>query len=224
MTKRRRNPIDSAETWRFYSPIMPEQVSPEDPDFVTKSLKTVSRGRLFKVGERAWRATAQELFLPYALSLAEPWLRQHGLRLIKHLGVGTFGHAFLTNEGTVIKLTYNQSEFEAAELLAGKKLRNVVEVYDAVVTGEAPLLPGWSPGGGATTQTYYLIHLQLLQPAPPELTKKGHREIERGCASYEKVVGQRCDNHPGNFGLNEQGEWTLLDVGPSDDIEDLMFP
>ncbi len=60
---------------------------------------------------------------------AEEYASSLGLEVDGHLGSGEFGHAYLTNDERVIKVTTDETEWENAKKLVGEKFRNVADVY-----------------------------------------------------------------------------------------------
>lgn len=184
--------------WLYLSPLLAHTrlargLKAEDPNYVREVEDLIS----FMYGHR----------LLDALPLAVPWLRSRSLVLTESLGSGTYGRAFLTDASTVVKITTQREEYEAARKLAGHDVPNVVNVY------------GYTSLGRVGTWDYFLIETEYLAPTgwPPGGTvpTAAVEAISRGCANYQRVTGKRCDGHSENFGLNARGEWTLLDLGPA---------
>lgn len=183
------------EDWLYLSPLFAHAawLRPEDPNYVQRVEDLIS----LAYGHR----------LLDALPLAVPWLRARGLKLTESLGRGAYGRAFLTDASTVVKITTQREEYEAARKLAGHDVPNVVHVYAA------------DPLGSVRSWDYFILETEFLAPTRWPLTKrvpdKAVDEIDRGCENYQRVTGKRCDEHIENFGINAAGEWTLLDLGPS---------
>jgi hypothetical protein len=185
----------SKEDWLYLAPLFAhvKRIKPESLNYVQEVEDVIS----FAYGHR----------LLDALPLAVPWLRARGLRLTESLGYGTYGRAFLTDASTVVKITTQREEYEAARKLRGLDISNVVHVYAAEQLGS---VRSWD---------YFILETEVLAPTgwPVGRTVPAAAgdAIQRGCENYQQVTGKRCDRHNENFGLNARGEWTLLDLGPS---------
>ncbi len=94
---------------------------------------------------------------------------------IKALGEGTKGTAYLLSNNTVLKITGDKQEAEAAATIMGKKLKHIVEVYDVLdlhddglyaVTMEPLDKPeaDWTEFF-QTTELYFLNQLKPVLPA-----------------------------------------------------------
>jgi hypothetical protein len=190
-------PSGTKADWLYLSPLFAhvKRIRPESLNYVQEVEDVIS----FAYGHR----------LLDALPLAVPWLRARGLRLTESLGYGTYGCAFLTDASTVVKITTQKEEYEAARKLEGMNVPNVVHVYDAV------------PLGRVGTWDYFLIETEYLGSTgwPPgrSVPAAAAEAIRRGCENYARVTRRSCDRHNENFGINAAGEWTLLDLGPSTD-------
>ncbi len=183
--------------WAWYSTLIPARVGlkPGNPDFDAH----VEDLLYFRYGHR----------VGHALSLVQGLLEARGLRLLADLGTGAFGAAYLASNGNVVKLTTSDKEFAASKKLRVSPVEGVVKVYDTLLLGSER---SWN---------YYYIETELLRPTGwPEgrnVPAAQKENIRRACAEYFRVTGFRCDAHSRNFGLNEAGNWVLLDVGPADD-------
>ena len=147
-----------------------------------------------------------------ALLLALPVLQERGIRLVKYLDEGTYGAAYLTDRGTVIKLTTSEKECQAAKKLGPRKHPNIVRVYDVVPLGEV------------RTWRYCMLELEKLTPIPEEVVGRGRHfpqeaadPVRRAAALYTRATGFKPDLHVDNFGWDSEGRWTLLDLGPAAD-------
>ena len=196
-TTARSNPGTSRSDWMYLAPLfadvpMHKLIAEDDPDYVSRVEDVVSL---------MWGRRALD-----ALPLATTWLRSRGVRLVERLGYGTFGSAYLTDRGTVVKLSHQAAEYEAARALQGLDVANVVHVFDTAVLGRRNGLD------------YFLLEVEYLRPPQWSLTEKLPEkaliEMRRGCHNYKVITGKRCDMHRENFGLNKGGECTLLDLGP----------
>jgi hypothetical protein len=189
------NTSGSQEDWLYLSPLFAhvKRIRAESLNYVQEVEDVIS----FAYGHR----------LLDALPLAVPWLRARGLRLTESLGYGTYGRAFLTDASTVVKITTQREEYEAARKLAGMNVPNVVHVYAA------------DPLGSVRSWDYFILETEFLAPTEWPVGRTvpaaAGDAIQRGCENYQQVTGKRCDRHNENFGLNARGEWTLLDLGPS---------
>ena len=56
--------------------------------------------------------------------------RRVGCAGLEELGEGTYGVAYVLGDGRVLKATTDESEATASSVLVGKKLENVVQIYD----------------------------------------------------------------------------------------------
>lgn len=56
-------------------------------------------------------------------------LAKQGYRLQKRVGVGTYGVAFSTNKGKIIKITSDPDELQTSVQLVGKNLKHVVKIF-----------------------------------------------------------------------------------------------
>ena len=181
--------------WMYLSPLFAhvKRIRPESLNYVQEVEDFIS----FAYGHR----------LLDALPLAVPWLRSRSLVLTESLGYGTYGRAFLTDASTVVKITTQREEYEAARKLAGMNVPNVVHVYVA------------DPLGSVDSWDYFILETEFLAPTgwPPgrAVPAKAADDIHRGCENYARVTRRSCDRHNENFGINAAGEWTLLDLGPS---------
>lgn len=94
--------------------------------------------------------------------------------LDQKLGNGAFGHAFKVSLGgeSVLKLTRDPTEMQAAHRLRGRKSKRIVHVYDLWA------VPGTFHGDW---RGWYLIHREYLQP----LTKRDKNLIESLFALYD---------------------------------------
>lgn len=94
--------------------------------------------------------------------------------LSQKLGKGAFGHAFSVDVGgtTVMKLTRDPTEMQAAWLLKGRSNKRIVHVYDV-----------WAVDGTfrGDWRGWYLIHREYLQP----LSKRDKNLIETLFALYD---------------------------------------
>lgn len=61
---------------------------------------------------------------------AEAYAARHGMEIAGWEGSGDMGEAYVTNKDTIIKVTTDKTEMAFAALLVGKKLTNVVDIYD----------------------------------------------------------------------------------------------
>jgi hypothetical protein len=186
--------VSAKQDWQYLSPLFAhaDWISEDSPNYVRDVENLIS----LVYGHR----------LLDALPLAVPWLRARGLKLTETLGRGAYGRAFLTDASTVVKITMDREEYEAALKLMGMNVPNVVHVYASV------------PLGRVGEWDYYLIETEYLGSTgwPPgrKVPTAAVEAIRRGCANYLRVTGKRCDGHNENFGINAAGEWTLLDLGP----------
>jgi hypothetical protein len=198
LRRARLNPEPTRQDWLYLAPLFADMPGhkriPEDAhDYVRRVEDFVSL---------LWGHRALE-----ALPLAVAWLRPRELRLVEHLGKGTYGRAFLTNNNTVIKLTMQAAEYEAARALKGRNVPNIAHVFDTAALGSRN---GWA--------YFFLLELEHLRPITQSLTEKLPKhmidEMVQGCVNYRSITGRDCDMHRENFGLNTQNECALLDLGP----------
>lgn len=96
--------------------------------------------------------------------------------LKQKLGKGAFGHAFSVDMGdlanSVIKITRDPTEMQAAWLLKGKKSKRIVHIYD-VWAIQSTFRGNW--------RGWYLIHREFLHP----LSKRDKHLIEALFALYD---------------------------------------
>jgi len=60
----------------------------------------------------------------------EAYARKHGLGELSWEGSGDMGEAYSTEKNTILKTTSDDTEIDYAKMLVGKKLDNVVDIYD----------------------------------------------------------------------------------------------
>jgi hypothetical protein len=60
----------------------------------------------------------------------EKYAADHDLGDISWEGSGDMGEAYTTERDTILKITNDDTEIEFATMLVGKKLHNVVDIYD----------------------------------------------------------------------------------------------
>lgn len=64
---------------------------------------------------------------------AKLWADQLGTKIVKNLGNGNFGTAYLTSDDTVIKITSDKYEFLCASEMKGKDLKCFANIHDLEV-------------------------------------------------------------------------------------------
>jgi len=59
--------------------------------------------------------------------------------VVEFLGSGSRGIAFALSNGNVLKLTDDKTEASASAVLKGRKLKNIIEIYDVFQLGKLPI-------------------------------------------------------------------------------------
>ncbi len=181
------------------------------------------------------------------LSAAKKYAEKNGISIDKRLGSGSWGVAYLTNDGHVVKATSDPAEVYNSIQLKGKKLDNVANIYDVsysmgneialikqervkslgvieekrVKTVERKLSEG--DQSFVSFDEYYIAEEGVL------LTEKElhlARDIFEGINEVYDSQGVAEDLDITNIGINEKGNFVIFDqksisIDPNDFIEKL---
>lgn len=62
--------------------------------------------------------------------LSEALKLRSEIKVLRHLGGGNKGEAYLLEDGKVLKVTIDKEEFSTAMNLKGRELKHIVNIYD----------------------------------------------------------------------------------------------
>jgi len=149
----------------------------------------------------------------------EDYAERHGLGEVTWEGSGDMGHAYVTEKDTILKVTRDKTEIEYATLIVGKKLQNVVTVYDVeenVIHMEYLNTDGVEDLHGSAMG--YAEYGDITEvdsddhPDMPEDVKKFINDVSYGAFELQQNGVYNLDLKDNNIGRKSNGEYAIFDM------------
>lgn len=102
-------------------------------------LRHILEGNLLILEAAVGEEHAREIITRFSRGMSELGVPPENVGALPVLGIGTHGTAFEMPDGRVLKVTNDSKEAEAASMLLGQNVRNIVTFYDVWEFGETGL-------------------------------------------------------------------------------------
>ena len=149
----------------------------------------------------------------------EDYAEKHGLGEVSWEGSGDMGDAYVTGKDTILKITRDKTELEYATLIVGKKLQNVVAVYDVegnVIHMEYLNTDGVEDLHGSAMGYAEYGDITEVDPEDhpdmPEDVKKFIDDISYGAFELQRNGVYNLDLKDNNIGRKSNGEYAIFDM------------
>lgn len=157
-------------------------------------------------------------------SAADTFCEKYGLEIDKYLGAGSFGKAFLTTCGRVVKVTTNESEFVLAHSLLGKENDFTADIYEVDIVGSLPAILMEYVDTTGIEDLYYSIddimydtNLKIPEIDPKEYgmdddSERLLKNLQLSIKEYKEKTGFTPEDiSEDNIGLKSNGNYCLFD-------------
>lgn len=149
----------------------------------------------------------------------EDYAVKHGLGDVSWEGSGDMGHAYITDKETILKTTRDTTELEYARMLVGKKLHNVVDIYDVfdnVIHMEYLDTDGIEDLHSAAMEYAEYNDLTEIDPDDhedmSEDIKKFVNDISYGAFELQRNGVYNLDLKYNNIGQKSNGNYAIFDM------------
>ena len=133
----------------------------------------------------------------------EAYARAHDLGDVSWEGSGDMGHAYVTDKNTILKTTSDATELKYAQMVVGKKLDNVVTVYDV---DDSVIHMGYSEYG-----SFDDIDIDEHDDMPDEV-KEFVTGVQDGMFQLQRSGVNNLDLKDDNIGRKSNGEYAIFDM------------
>ena len=149
----------------------------------------------------------------------EAYARKHGLGEVSWEGSGDMGHAYVTESNTILKTTRDKTELKFASMIAGKKLDNVVDIYD--VEGNVIHMEFLDTSGIEDLYAEAMTYIEYgdITEVDPDDHADMSPEVERfiedirfGAYQLKKHGINNLDVKDNNIGRKPNGDYAIFDM------------
>jgi len=173
------------------------------------SLKSKSYDNLMTIDEEKLKPSNDDGFFDFdnAKMFAKDFLK---INLVKQLGEGNNGAAYLTDTGTKIKFTYSKREFQFAKEHVGKTFKHMSDIYMAE----------------EITDGVYVIEMEYIDDLPINVKKRLQAYLEDTKNSTDEIkykiekIKQELGNKPNDLYTADNFGWKKGELATFDPVSE----